>query len=226
MPSPTVMTWIAWDIETCPLPPEDLAESHQDRLQMEMDYRRDKEPDLTEEDLRRKASSLHPMTGWICAIAAVRGRPGEGHGEPYGLVASSPEEEADLLSQFWQDMGAIGRTCSGVRWVTCNGKRFDVPFLSARTIRHGIGPAAKSILDTYPYNHEPHLDLATLWQHTYYGLEDLCAHLGVASPKAEGFDGSDVAGAVERGEIDRVRRYCERDAVATFRCAQEVTDLL
>ncbi|MFB6279290.1 MAG: hypothetical protein ABEK75_07270 [Salinibacter sp.] len=52
-------------------------------------------------------------------------------------------------------------------------------------------------------------------------LADLCDHLGVESPKGE-FDGSDVAPAIENGNSEKVRRYCERDAVATFRCAQQV----
>ena len=220
------MTWIAWDIETCPLPSSNLAGPHRDRLEMEMDYRRDKEPDLTEDELRRKASSLHPMTGWICAIAAVRGNAESGHGAPYSLTASSPDGEADLLAQFWQDIGAINRQCSSVRWITCNGKRFDAPFLSARTIHHGIEPSVQDILDTYPYNHTPHTDLATLWQHTYYGLDDLCAHLEVGSPKQNGFDGTDVAEAVGRGEMERVRHYCERDAKATFECARKVRALV
>ena len=50
-------------------------------------------------------------------------------------------------------------------------------------------------------------------------------HLGVESPKGT-FDGSDVAPAVRDGEMQKVRRYCEGDAVATFKCAQLVQDVV
>ena len=58
-----------------------------------------------------------------------------------------------------------------------------------------------------------------------YGLEDLCDLLSVPTPKSD-MDGSQVAGAVEDGRIDEVAAYCERDAVATFRCLQKVSHVL
>jgi hypothetical protein len=35
-----------------------------------------------------------------------------------------------------------------------------------------------------------------------------------------------VAPAIENGNSEKVRRYCERDAVATFQCAQTVQAVL
>ena len=220
------MTWIAWDIETCPLPPADLPESHRERLDTEMDYRRDKEPELTEEEVRRKSSSLHPFLGWICCISVARGTPENAPREPHSWTAAAPADEEDLLRQFWSDVANVASRRSNIRWISCGGKTFDAPFVSARSARHGIAPSTDGLLNTHRYRKTPHTDLTNIWQGPYYGLEGLCDHLGVDSPKANGFDGSDVAGAVERGEIDRVRRYCERDAVATLRCAQEIQELL
>lgn len=137
----------------------------------------------------------------------------------YRCLAASPDEEADMLRRFWDDIQKLSNQAGQVQWITCNGKRFSAPFLSARSVRHGITPTNSNILDTHKYRNGKHLDPANVWDAPWYGLADLCDHLGVDSPKGE-FDGSDVAPAIENGNSEKVRRYCERDAVATFRCAQ------
>jgi hypothetical protein len=151
----------------------------------------------------------------------VSGTLDDGPNTPRSWTAATPDAESILLSRFWQ---AIGRFPQNVRWVTFNGKRFDVPFLTARSTRNRIAPLRKDILDTYPYNHRPHSDLSLLWPQ-YYSLEDLCEHVGMNSPKSE-MDGSRVATAVEEGRIEDVARYGKRDVVATFRCLQAVRELL
>lgn len=45
-------------------------------------------------------------------------------------------------------------------------------------------------------------------------LDRLCRALGIASPKAEGFDGSQVFDAWIAGEADRIASYCLKDAKA------------
>lgn len=214
---------IAWDIETCPRPYDSLSESHSKRHKHEYEYTMRNDKEITTEDAKRKASSLHPILGWICCISAVRWSNGE-MGDPRSWTAGSMEEEADMLESFWQDI-APARKKRNLQWATFDGKRFDVPFLSARSVRHGLEPTVRDILDDYPYNQKPHADLAKLWPKKYYSLEDLCDFLGVESPK-DGFDGSMVAPAVEEGRIDDVREYCESDAVATLRCALKAQMLL
>ena len=145
----------------------------------------------------------------------------DGHREPYSWVAASQEEEAEMLRSFWGDIQALTNHAGSVQWITMGGKRFDVPFLDARSVRHEISPTNRGILSTHKYRAENHLDLANVWDAPWYGLADLCDHLGVGSPKGE-FDGSDVAPAIRNGEPGKVRRYCERDAVATFKCARHV----
>ncbi len=133
------------------------------------------------------------------------------------------------LDQFWADVHAIGQHVEKrrgeLRWVTFNGKNFDVPFLTARTVARGLAPTRKDITSTYPFDHDPHTDLMGLWPNSNYSLEDLCSFLGVESPKGE-VDGSQVAELTREGEIETVARYCEGDVVATLRCAQEVSVLL
>lgn len=56
---------------------------------------------------------------------------------------------------------------------------------------------------------------------TFYGrftrLTDLCAILGVDTPKDD-IDGSEVHKLYYKGEIDRIATYCEKDVRATFKC--------
>ncbi len=216
---------VAWDIETCPRPYEELSEAHRERHRTQCEYEMDDGMEEPTEEVKSKVGSLHPMLGWICCISAVAGDLADGHREPYSWVAASPDEEAPMLESFWQDIQQLSNHAGQVQWITCNGKRFDVPFLSARSVRHGIAPTNDRILNTHKYRTDKHLDLANVWDAPWYSLEDLCDHLDVESPK-DGFDGSDVAPAIENGNSEKVRRYCERDAVATFQCAQTVQAVL
>lgn len=222
------MTYVAWDIETCPLPSDTLPEAQQERLGNEVERLRDRSSEESDEALHRQAGSFHPHLGWICCISAVRGGPNKIE-DPKSWTADSPEEEEALLDQFWADIHAIGRhhdrNREDLRWITFNGKDFDVPFLTARTVADGLAPTRKDIINTYPYDHEPHADLMGIWPGSDYSLEGLCSFLGVESPKDE-IDGSMVAELTRDGRLDEVAEYCEGDAVATLRCAQEVAVLL
>lgn len=209
---------VAWDIETCPRPYEELSEAHRERHRKESEHKMEDGAEEPSKEVKSKAASLHPMLGWICCISVAAGTLSEGHREPHSWGAASLGEEADMLRAFWND---IQKLSNRVQWITCNGKHFDVPFLSARTAKHGITPTNSRILDTHKYRSDKHLDLANVWYSPIYSLADLCDHLGAESPKGE-FDGSDVAPAIENGNPEKVRRYCERDAAATFRCAQAV----
>ena len=213
------MTMAAWDIETCPFPAEELAPPHQERLQQEIRYRAQRS-DRPSEELSRLARSVHPFLGWVCAIA-VAVEDEDGTYAPLTWTAGAPGEETDLLRAFWDGIASFP---GGTRWVTFNGKRFDVPFVLARSARYGIVPTRRDIQDTYPYSDKPHTDLMNLWPQ-HYGLEGLCAHLGVETPKSE-LNGSCVHAAVERGDLDVVAAYCARDAEATLACYRAAQALL
>jgi hypothetical protein len=138
-------------------------------------------------------------------------------GSPRSWIASTYEDEKTVLESFWD---AVDRMPSHALWVTFNGKQFDVPFLTARTAHHGLMPTRTDILNTVPYRHKPHADLSTLWR-PHYGLDDMCVHLGIESPKSD-MDGSRVAQAVADGRLDAVARYCEQDVIATLECLTAV----
>jgi hypothetical protein len=208
---------VAWDIETCPIPEDLYTEAHYDRLEKEVAKLRDRRPDLGEEAARRQAKSTHPFLAWICCISAVAGTLGDGPRTPISFKAATLAEEKALLEAFWD---TVGRFPGKPIWVTFNGKRFDVPFLLIRSAANGVALTRTDIADTYPFNHTPHADLCCTWSYCYT-LDDLCALLGVESPK-NGFDGSKVAAAVADGRIDEVVKYCEADVTATWACYARV----
>src|SRR5690606_24924561 len=195
---------VAWDIETCPLPLDSLSPAQRHRLEKEVKREIAQDPTLTEEEASRKARSLSPFLGWICCVAAVSGALSGGRRTPRSWSCSEPDGEADLLRRFWSDVAAVP---SSVVWVTFNGKRFDAPFLLARSLHRRVAPTQRRLLDRYPYRHRPHADLAWVWPRQC-SLDGLCDHLGVASSKGA-MTGADVAGAVAGGQIVKVTRYCE-----------------
>lgn len=223
---PSSPTAIAVDIETCPLPRQSLSAEQKARLESEMEYRQSRRGnDLSEKQLeseKRLARSTHGMLGWICCISLLR-QEGSKTLSPQSFAASSPEEEARLLDNFWEQVdGMPGATT----WVTFNGKDFDVPFLQMRSLARQVEPARSGLNNTYPYSNKPHADLMKLFgRKTHFTLGQLCSHLGIESPKEE-VSGSDVASLVRQGRTDKVVRYCEKDTKATLRCWQAARPLL
>ncbi|PEN11422.1 ribonuclease H [Longibacter salinarum] len=215
------MVCVAWDIETCPQPLSALTDTQKERYETEMRQSERKKPDLDHEDRCRLVRSTHPLLGWICCISAVSGTLDGQVNDPVSWTAATEDDEVDLFLDFWSTVAGFSR---GVTWVTFNGKRFDVPFLLARSARRDVSPTRRDLTDTYPYNNRPHTDLCNLWPASY-SLADLCEHLYVDSPK-DGFDGSKVADAVEEGRIEQMQEYCERDVVATLKCAQAARAVL
>jgi DNA polymerase elongation subunit (family B) len=204
----------AWDIETCPQELSALSGAQEQRYEKELHRHMENNPEAGEEDASRLVRATHGFLCWICCISVIRyDLHEETWGEPYSFTATGPEEEPELISEFWS---AVAKVDGRPRWVTFNGKRFDVPVLRDRTLQGGSRDLGRSdLLDTYPYGHKPHADLATIFR--YVSLHDLCDHLGVESPKGA-MDGSEVYPAVQDGRIDDVAAYCERDVRATLQC--------
>ena len=211
------MDFIAWDIETCPNDLDTLTPAQKNRYDLELAYKlNNSHVERTREEASRLVRSVHPFLGWICCISLVHGYEGGTNRTPISFTAHTQGEEEALLRSFWERVKEY--RSRSVIWVTFNGKRFDVPFVVARSARYGIKPSRSDITDTYPFNNKPHTDLSGLWP-MHYGLEELCEHLEVDVSK-NGMDGSQVAGAVAEGRINDVKRYCEADALATLQCLQ------
>lgn len=208
---------IGWDVETCPQPYDALSPAQRRRHDLLLAEQLARTPAMHPDEASRRVRSLHPMLGWICCIAVARYADGRIH-PPRSFTAATPEDEPALLRAFWDALAQMPRYA---RFVTFNGKRFDADWLRVRSAAHGIAPTRRDILDTYPFRHEPHADLARVFG-CAAGLADLCDLLGVPNPKSD-MDGGAVSSAVAAGRLADVATYCEADVVATLECYQRLT---
>jgi 3'-5' exonuclease len=128
-------------------------------------------------------------------------------------------DEARLLAKFWHYF-----TECAPRVVTWNGKGFDFPVLRARAMMHGVSAASwyqrGTKWDSYPQRYAPdwHCDLMEQLSDyracTSMKLEEMALAIGL--PGKIGGHGSEVEAMFQRGEIDKVRAYCEADCLNLF----------
>ena len=134
---------------------------------------------------------------------------------------NAPERE--LVLRFFDGIEKF--TPDLVSW---NGGGFDLPVLHYRALRHQV--AAPRYWETgdedtaFRYNnylgrfHWRHIDvmdvLSGYQNRARASLSDTAVLLGF--PGKLGFDGSQVWDAYQRGELTRIRRYCETDVVNTW----------
>lgn len=177
---------------------------------------------------------MSPFFGKVVSLAIGDGdADGDGH-EAVTVLAVPPDgqaipncpkwlrpmSEADLLRSFW----ALASRAETV--VTFNGRGFDVPFLVTRSLVHGI--PARVDLVSQRWALRPHLDLWELLSQRDRGpskLDVVCWALGIESPK-EVMDGSMVAPAYARGEIQKIAEYNAHDVRATSAVYRRVRDLV
>jgi len=129
-----------------------------------------------------------------------------------------PMSEAGLLRAFWH----LATHAELV--VTFNGQGFDVPFLVARSLVHGI-PARVDLLG-HRWKLRPHLDLLQVLGQGGRGptsLDVVCWALGVTSPKGV-MDGSMVAPTYARGDIATIATYNAGDVRATAEVYRRTRD--
>ncbi len=136
----------------------------------------------------------------------------------FGGDEDAPPVEATVLREFAEFIGERHPTM-----VTFNGRRFDLPVLANRMLKHGVpfpayyagrsgGPDYR-----YRYSDEGHLDLADVM--TDFGASrmpslDALAQL-VGMPGKMGVDGSKVQSMHEQGKHAEIRDYCLHDVVQT-----------
>ena len=128
--------------------------------------------------------------------------------------------EAELLRAFW----ALASKADCV--VSYNGRGFDVPFVVARSLIHGI--PARVDLVSGKWSLRPHLDLFELVTQRGRGpskLDVVCWALGIESPKGV-MDGSMVAPAYAAGEIVKIAEYNAHDVRATSAVYRKCRDLI
>jgi predicted PolB exonuclease-like 3'-5' exonuclease len=136
----------------------------------------------------------------------------------FGGEQDAPPDEAKVLREFSDFIGERHPTM-----VTFNGRRFDLPVLANRMLKHGVpfpvyyagrsgGPDYR-----YRYNDEGHMDLADLM--TDYGASRMPSLTALAQlvgmPGKMDVDGSKVQSMYEHGRHAEIRDYCLHDVIQT-----------
>lgn len=138
-------------------------------------------------------------------------------------LGSPDSDEAELLQRFFDGLDRYRPDL--VSW---NGGGFDLPVLHYRALRHAVqAPVYWEVGETdreFRYNnylnrfHWRHLDLmdvlAGFQGRARAGLDEIAMMLGF--PGKMGLRGDQVWPAYLAGEIERIRNYCETDALNTY----------
>jgi len=213
---------IVFDIETAPYPVETLSESQREFLFRYAEKEKDEELKKEKKDEAIRYLSLYPFTAKIIAIGIYdtlnkktfvyyeSNEQSEWHSNDKTVNYKGLTEE-EMLKSFWKIVAMSNK------FVTFNGRNFDVPFLMMRSAMKRIKPTKNLI--TSRYNKKLHIDL--LEQFTYYGLtkkfnlDFYCQAFGIESPKSKGISGMEVKNLYEAGKIKEIAIYCGKDVIAT-----------
>jgi hypothetical protein len=118
-----------------------------------------------------------------------------------------------MLKSFWRIAEKTDR------FISFNGRYFDVPFLMIRSALNKIKPSKN--LMTNRFDTSFHIDL--LEQFTFYGLtrkfnlDFYCHAFEINSPKSGGISGMDVKTLYEAGKLKDIAVYCAGDIEATYK---------
>ena len=134
-----------------------------------------------------------------------------------GGTENSSEEE--ILKGFFSYLSK-----KSPRFVSYNGRTFDLPVLKYRAMKYGISApwlyrsGDKWNSYTSRYSADWHCDLLDVLSD--YGcsakckMNEVCSILGL--PGKIGVDGSQVSGMYDEGRIKEIRDYCETDVINTY----------
>lgn len=175
----------AFDIETGPLPDDQLPEFDRDSVKLGnlKDPGKIAEKLDQAEDAWRGKLALSPLTGRVLAIGWSQSDEG------FSFVGDDDEKE--ILQTFW------------LRWAELEHDRvfgfnlfgFDLPFIARRSMLLGVAVPSAAI-DRRGYWHHSFVDLARVWQfgdrQSYVKLDVLAKAFGIQG-KTEGVTGADFA---------------------------------
>lgn len=175
------------------------------------------------EDIKNRLS-FSPLTAQVVAIGfydvtrrqgAVYYQSDSNTDEEVGEYVLKPRTENEMLADFWEGAKSYDR------FVSFNGRRFDVPFLNIRSAVHSIRPSRDLMEGRYLYQQKTvqHIDLQD--QLTYYGamyrkpsLHMFCRAFGIKTSKVE-ISGEDVAKLFSGKKFRDIALYSTRDVTAT-----------
>src|SRR5215510_1758557 len=138
-------------------------------------------------------------------------------------LGGEAETEGELIQRFFD--GIAKYTPQLVSW---NGGGFDLPVLHYRSLIHGVRARRywelgdddrdfryNNYISRYHTRHLDLMDVLSLYQSRASAPLDEVARL-LGFPGKLGLDGGQVWSAYQRGELAKIRAYCETDAANTF----------
>jgi predicted PolB exonuclease-like 3'-5' exonuclease len=138
-------------------------------------------------------------------------------------LGDEQSSEKELLERFFEGLDKF--TPDLVSW---NGAGFDLPVMHYRCLLHGITAARywetgdndssfrfSNYLSRFHWRHMDLMDILSGFQGRGRASLDAVATL-LGFPGKTGMQGGDVWEAYLRGELERIRAYCETDVVNTY----------
>jgi hypothetical protein len=208
-----------FDIETAPLPLEQIKSQMPEFVESEVKLGNRKDPDVIRQyldDARQKhieqwiaRAALSPLTGSIVAIGWLKDN---------GASSIMMEGEFDELTMI-EAFFALYQSQYGARWIGFNIARFDLPFLVRRAWTYGI-PVPPIFNGRYPAS--CFVDLMQLWQmgdpKEFISLDRLARYLGLPG---KSMDGSAFA-ALRYENPDTAIEYLRNDLELTQSVAEKI----
>ena len=235
---------LAYDIETAPLPDDQLLRFFVPPIPAEFDPAAVKIGNLidpakiaakiaaarakhaaeapTEEDAFdtfRNEAPLSALYGRVCAIGYGVCQP-DGSAEAFLDIAWPPSEEEHMLVRWWNVVVECRRRHGQL--ISFNGERFDLPFLTRRSWAHGMRPP--SLRDKYN-KWDSSIDLRNHWcmgDYTQKGkLDDIARCFGLGG-KLEGVTGAGFWKLLRDSQFGIAADYLRSDITATAAVAHRI----
>ena len=210
------MNVLAFDIETVP-------DVDSGRRLLALDGLGDADVARIMRQRRHQASGTEMMRHHLNRIVAIAVVLRAGERFRVWALGDAESPESDLVQRFFD---GIERYSPDI--VSWNGSGFDLPVLHYRAMLHGI-PAPRywesgeddqsfrwnNYLNRFHTRHTDLMDVLAGYQpRAFARLDEIAQMLGF--PGKLGMDGSGVWDAYAAGEVERIRAYCEVDALNTF----------
>jgi len=216
------MKELIFDIETVGYPFESFDEYQQEYILRFASQAESEEIRSRRSEEAIRYLNLSPLTAQIVAIGVYdinnskglvlfQSESKEKFKSENGEFTFASGDEKFLLEKFW----LIVKNYS--RFITFNGRNFDVPFLLLRSAILRIKPSIN--LMGYRFDSKLHCDL--LEQFTFYGilrkynLDFYCKVFGVESPKRGEITGFNINEYFIQKKFREIAEYCCKDLIAT-----------
>jgi 3'-5' exonuclease len=172
-----------------------------------------REEGLTDEQLFHQRAGIYAEFGKIICIAV--GKLFDTEQGELGLKTKAyyGHDELALLREFNAMLEKLGP----VRFCAHNGKEFDYPYMSRRTLVNGLTlPAPLNNAGKKSWE-VSHLDTMELWKfgdYKHYTSLDLLAAIFAIPSSKNGIDGSQVNSVYyKEKDLERIKEYCVSDVV-------------